>query len=248
MNARALIILFVSFLLFTSAGSDTYAGGNTLTVTKTADTSDGVCDSDCSLREAITAASMSGDTIVFSHLFDSPQTITLQLGQIEFAKDLSITGPGRDLLSISGNNAGRIFLIEGAVTVELKQMTLRDGRLTSSTDNAGAAILYRTGELNLIDVVVTNNFAVTPPPDSVGYGAVACARCTLDVVNSLFSNNNGVTTAGIHSDRANVNISNSSFQSNSGTAFQAGFMDVVTIESSNFQNNTQTTLAFGDFD
>lgn len=35
----------------------------TLTVTKTADTSDGVCDADCSLREAIAAAAISGDEI-----------------------------------------------------------------------------------------------------------------------------------------------------------------------------------------
>ena len=43
-------------------------------VTKTADTSDGACNADCSLREAI-AAAVSGDTIQFSSLFDSPQTI-----------------------------------------------------------------------------------------------------------------------------------------------------------------------------
>ncbi len=38
---------------------------STLTVTKTADTNDGTCDADCSLREAIAAAA-SGDTIEFA--------------------------------------------------------------------------------------------------------------------------------------------------------------------------------------
>ena len=32
------------------------AGAGALVVTKTADTADGTCDADCSLREAITAA------------------------------------------------------------------------------------------------------------------------------------------------------------------------------------------------
>ena len=45
--------------------------GSTLVVTKTEDTADGVCDADCSLREAVTAAA-SGDTVVFSTLFDTP--------------------------------------------------------------------------------------------------------------------------------------------------------------------------------
>lgn len=44
-------------------------GGVTLTVTKTADTNDGVCDADCSLREAVAAAS-AGDAINFSSLFN----------------------------------------------------------------------------------------------------------------------------------------------------------------------------------
>ena len=51
------------------------------TVTKTADTNDGVCNADCSLREAIAAATANvgnDDLIRFaSPLFDSAQTITL---------------------------------------------------------------------------------------------------------------------------------------------------------------------------
>src|SRR5258708_38405387 len=41
---------------------------STFTVTKTADTNDGTCDSDCSLREALAAANANagGDTIAFN--------------------------------------------------------------------------------------------------------------------------------------------------------------------------------------
>ncbi len=58
--ARLLAILTVLTLVFSISPPLTAAA--TWTVTKTADTNDGACDSDCSLREAIAAAA-SGDTI-----------------------------------------------------------------------------------------------------------------------------------------------------------------------------------------
>ena len=57
----------------------------TLSVSKTADTSDGTCDADCSLREAITAA-IAGDTITFA----IAGTITLGGTQLTINKDLTI--------------------------------------------------------------------------------------------------------------------------------------------------------------
>src|SRR5690606_38776524 len=51
----------------TSEFSGVMARAGTLTVTKTADTNDGACDADCSLREAIAAANVaSGSTIAFN--------------------------------------------------------------------------------------------------------------------------------------------------------------------------------------
>lgn len=81
------------------------------TVTKTADNDDGVCDADCSLREAIaaaTAATGSDDLIRFSSLFDTPQTITPGGSQLGIGESMTIQGPGADLLTISGNDASRV--------------------------------------------------------------------------------------------------------------------------------------------
>ena len=50
------VMSFLVFFLFA------HAQAATLTVTKTADTNDSICDADCSLREAISTA-ISGDTI-----------------------------------------------------------------------------------------------------------------------------------------------------------------------------------------
>ena len=80
----------------------TNAQATVWTVAKTADTNNGACNADCSLREAI-AAAVSGDTIQFSALFDQPQTITLadEFGQLFInSKNLTITGKGAQLLTV----------------------------------------------------------------------------------------------------------------------------------------------------
>src|SRR5215467_757484 len=70
--------------------------GATFTVTKTADTNDGVCDADCSLREAIGAANQatSNDVIQFdAAVFSTPKTITLngtELDVADFSGDLTV--------------------------------------------------------------------------------------------------------------------------------------------------------------
>ncbi len=64
-----------------------------------------------SLRQAITAANASsGNLINFAPALIG-STITLASGQIAIQKAMTIAGPGADLITISGNNASRIFYI-----------------------------------------------------------------------------------------------------------------------------------------
>ena len=73
---------------------------STLTVSNTDDSGSG------SLRAAVAQANTDGggDTIGFSSLFNSTQTITLTSGQLTLSNPAttSIVGPGADLLNISG--------------------------------------------------------------------------------------------------------------------------------------------------
>jgi len=78
---------FFKFLWLTLiiVGLNGAAFSATFTVTKTADTSDNVCDADCSLREAVAAANAaaSDDVINFDAIaFATTQTITLVNGQL----------------------------------------------------------------------------------------------------------------------------------------------------------------------
>src|SRR4051812_8520218 len=78
---------------------------STLTVMNLADNGTG------SLRAQVAAAT-SGDTIDFTTGLTG--TITLTSGEIAFSKNLTIQGPGSGVLSVSGNNASRIFNISSA--------------------------------------------------------------------------------------------------------------------------------------
>src|SRR6185436_19426626 len=85
-----------------------------ITVNKTADTDDGEIVADCSLREAIAAATP-GDLIVFSSLFNSPRTIHLNQSWLQVNKAITIAGPGADLLTIDGS--GIIYSSNSVITV-----------------------------------------------------------------------------------------------------------------------------------
>ena len=102
----------------TSAAAAVGAGGSraaallsTLTVSNTDDSGAG------SLRAAIVQADADGggDTIVFSSLFNTPQTITLTSGQLELTGTATtmINGPGANLLTVNGGDASRVFAVYG---------------------------------------------------------------------------------------------------------------------------------------
>jgi len=169
----------------------------TLTVTKIEDTNDGVCDADCSLREAVVAA-MSGDTVLFSELFNTPQTITLTLGQITIDKNLTITGTGQNLVTISGNNASRIVLITSGHTVGLSGMTFRDGNVT--TMQVGGAILLYDSALNVSDATFINNRALDPQCSCGGGGAIFGTGASIFNLSRLIVTGNSSSGPTITSD------------------------------------------------
>ncbi|MGE0641146.1 MAG: choice-of-anchor Q domain-containing protein [Thermoanaerobaculia bacterium] len=120
------------------------------TVDITADENDGTCDAgDCSLREAIGVAA-DGDTILFSLPGPGPWTITLSagLGQLSISSDLTIVGPGAADLSISGNNAVRILVVQASAEVTLSGVTFLNGRAPSNADRHGGCVRV----LGLLDV------------------------------------------------------------------------------------------------
>jgi hypothetical protein len=59
-----------------------------------------------------------------------PATITLTQGQLELSNTgtaITIDGPGAGLLSISGNNANRVLLVDNGVTAVPSGLTITGG-------------------------------------------------------------------------------------------------------------------------
>jgi len=156
------ITAFVVILLFLGAAGSVSAAN--FTVTKTADTNDGVCNADCSLREAVAAANLVGsnDTIDFAPAL-SGQTITLSNVfpdlNIVANGSLTITGLGANRLTIDGGaGTNRIFTVQGT-TFALSGVTLTGGNANSSFIGAGfgGAVFVLNGTAQFDGVHFTGN-------------------------------------------------------------------------------------------
>ncbi|MDQ3017325.1 MAG: Ig-like domain-containing protein, partial [Bacteroidota bacterium] len=104
-----------------------------------------------SLRDIIACAGPNANITFSPSLMN--QTITLTSGEILINKNLTLSGIGMLTLSISGNNASRIFQVQTGKTLVVKNMTLRDA---SALTNGGA--VYAQGNLTLENVLLINNF------------------------------------------------------------------------------------------
>ncbi len=196
------------------------ASAATFNVTKTADTNDGVCDADCSLREAVFAAnaSLGADTI---NLPSGDYKITISganedanaTGDFDITEDLQINGSGSASTSISGEGAYKIFDVNGSAS----PISLSINNLTLKYAYVAAVDFSGTGTLTINDSVLTKNF-------NNGWGAAVEIRggSTLEVNHSLFTENCASSGPAIDGEGTWM-ISNSTF-SNHGGIFQSPFV------------------------
>jgi CSLREA domain-containing protein len=178
------------------------AHASSLVVNSLADTNDGSCDNlgtgsgnqDCTLREAIEVAS-SGDTITFS------VTGTIKLGgtQLNINKNLTITGPGPSQLTVSGENASRIFVVTGdGITVSISGMTIDKG-FGQNSKGAGVSASSSTSSpisLTLDHVVISNCINATLSGGYPHGGGVGMDGGILTITNSTISGNSAGYSGG----------------------------------------------------
>lgn len=108
-----------------------------------------------SLRDTIANVDLGG-TVNFNIPGPAPHTIILT-SQININKSMTINGPGPDMLTISGNNSNRIFVIGGAddTTVLISGLKLINANIVN---NGGA--IRNTRQLSIDSCVFENNRAV----------------------------------------------------------------------------------------
>jgi hypothetical protein len=156
-------------------------GGATLTVTNTNDDGTG------SLR-AVIAAAADGDTIQFDGTLNG-QTITLTSGELVIDKDITVTGPGPDLLTVAKTPSQppyfRIFHIRPDRIVVIAGLTISGGY--ASGELAGG-IWNQDGTLTISNCKVSGNFS----DGGAGGGGIYNGHKTggtLTIVDSVVSDN-----------------------------------------------------------
>jgi hypothetical protein len=168
---------------------------STFTVLNLADSGAG------SLRQAVQDANAApgADLIRFASGANDG-TITLTTGALSITDDLTIKGPGANRLTISGNDASRVFSISGTTTdVEMSGLTVADGRATDATAmgpsgavTLGGGILNTGAHVSLFHVNLENNQTVGPIAQG---GAIANVfAATLEVSHSSFTENRAAGT------------------------------------------------------
>ena len=190
-----LTCLLLSSLLLLFGGWAPAEAGSVLQVTKTQDTNDGVCDSDCSLREAILAANAN----------PGPDTIALPVGRFTLTipgsdedfcatgdldilgASVSITGQGPLLSIVDASGLGdRVFDVDAdsAATVNLEALTVARGNCSQH----GGGIYHNQGQLVLDNVVLRDNQSA-----AIG-GGIYCSLGDLTVQGGSVIRDNSCST------------------------------------------------------
>ena len=193
----AAIFVFIAMLAMASP-----ARADSFVVTTTDDTPKAdaaVCDSNCSLREAVKLANSNAvaDTITFDLPDAGPHTITLTNGQIFFFTTQKITLDGTgESVTVSGNNASRVFHVQWQGNLTVKRLTVSDGNATTGCCDAKGGGIYVTSSpasnLEVIDSTVSGNQAGSG--GGIYSGTNLDGTGTTTIVNSTISGN--TATAG----------------------------------------------------
>jgi fibronectin-binding autotransporter adhesin len=216
----------------------------------------------CTLREAINnanqnsqagspdcAAGVGDDTIVFE-LGGSPATITLnpQLGALPKATDpggLTIDGGTASAVTVSGDNAVRVFEVDLGAELALANLTVANGNPTN-TGFGGGGVLNLGGAL----AVTNSTFSGNTAAEAADGGAILNAGGgTLTVLGSTFSGNTapgnsptiGEVGGGAIDTAGDATVSDSTFSGNSSGGGGA-IQNVLTlrVSGSTFSQNTST--------
>ncbi len=129
------------------------------------------------LRKAVADAS-AGDEITFASSL-SGDSIVLTSGLIAISKNLTITGPGADKLAFSGNDSSRIFRVDSNVTLTLTGLTLRNGKVTGTTDAGKGGCIFNKGIIHLTACVIRNNRSGYNGGGLYNQGSLYFNRCAL---------------------------------------------------------------------
>ena len=202
----------------------------TLTVTNIADSGPG------SLRAALAGAA-NGDTIDATGVSG---TITLTTGELTVSNSVTLFGPGAGTLTVSGNNASRVFDVTGT-NVTICWLTIANGQ--GALYGAGIRTSGGAGSVvTLGNCVVTNNTTTL-----LGAGIFNSLGVTLTLSNCTISGNSAPSgnAGGIYNSNATLTVIASTLSGNFAYYVGGGIMNdgsgdsaTLTITASTLSGNS----------
>lgn len=204
---------------------------NTITVTNTNDSGPG------SLRQALADAN-DDDTINFA----VTGTIGLTSGELLVDKNITIAGPGSDVLAIDGNASSRVLHIAPGTIVTISELTITNGDASSEAVPDGGGIYNDHATLTLGNCTITNNVAFR---DGGGVNNAGAATLTLNdcvIIGNVTGNDGGGICNNGTGGAAIMGINSSTVSDNSAT-HGAGICNDGRMKGATLLQISNTTLS-----
>ena len=189
------------------------------TVTKFTDSNDGICDADCSLREAIIAANALSDFDTID-LLAGTYFLTISgagenaaaTGDLDITAPLAIIGTSSNLTIIDGGGLDRVFDIHNG-SVVISSLTVRNGNAGGFVFGGG---ILNEANLTLTNTIISNNIAGS------GGGISNSGNGVITVTNSAIITNTSSGNAGGIANFSDMTFSNSVASGNTANASGGG--------------------------
>lgn len=248
---KILMVITLLALAFSTLSVTPALAAGPFMVTKTADTNDGTCNSDCSLREAIIAANAlaGNDTITVptgTYTLTIPGTDedAAATGDLDITSNITLNGAGAGstiiqagTLGVGGppNGIDRVFHITNTYIVNISRVTIRNGN--SAADGGGG--INNLGTLTVMNSTLSGNSAHFSGGGINNYG-------TLTVTNSTLADNSADAGGGISNNGGTATITNSTLSGNSanlGGGIENG--GTLTVTNSTLSGNSANFFGGG---
>jgi CSLREA domain-containing protein len=179
----------------------------------TADSDDGACGAVCSLRDAVAAANLhAGEDVILLHAG------IYAASSLQIQGDLVLIGDGAGRSVVDGGAGGGILTVPAGVTVQIQDVTLRNGRAAG-----GGGAIHNSGVLTVQRSILSGNAAVSGAGGAGFGGAILSSGSgsSLTLTDSAVSGNTaqaggGGLALGGAIALANVTISGNRSQSDFG--------------------------------
>jgi len=206
------------------------------------------------LRQAVFQANGSANNIVQFDPSLNGSTITLTQGEIAINEPMYVIGPGANELTVSGNDASRIFNIStasatpiavmlsgltmshgkpasnigGAIYASNVSLTVQDSVLDYNTAQDGGAIFAHSGNAVASASKLTRATVTKNSAATVGGGIAVVGGASLQISASTISSNTSIGSAGAYlSDIGTVSVDTSQITGNHATAISGGGLNIV---------------------